>query len=78
MAINFSSRHWLLVVIGVLFVAYCLFQARFLILGPQVWIESPKDGATVSEPVINITGTAKNAAWISLNGRQIYRDEEGL
>lgn len=78
MATHFSSRNWLIILLAILFVAYCLFQARFLILGPQVWIEAPKDGATVSEPVITLSGRAKNAAWISLNGRQIYTDDIGL
>ena len=74
---SLSTRHQLLVVLGVLFVLYCLFQARFLILGPQVWIETPTDGLVVSDPVLVVSGTAKNTAWISLNDRQIFTNKEG-
>lgn len=74
---SLSTRHQLLVVLGVIFVFYCLFQARFIILGPQVWIETPIDGAVVSDPVVVLSGTAKNAAWISLNDRQIFTNEKG-
>ncbi|MBI2086846.1 MAG: Ig-like domain-containing protein [Candidatus Zambryskibacteria bacterium] len=78
MKISFLPKHWLLVTLGLIFAGYVLFQARYLILGPQVWIDSPQDGAVVSEPVIAISGRARNAAWISLDGRQIFTDEKGL
>ncbi|MBX4206520.1 hypothetical protein KW784_01915 [Candidatus Parcubacteria bacterium] len=78
MAINLSSRHWMLVVLGVALAAYILFQARFLILGPRVWIDIPADGAVLSEPVATVSGRAENVAWITLNGTQIYTDQQGL
>jgi hypothetical protein len=74
----FSARHWLIVLLGLIFVSYTLFQSRFLILGPRVWIESHADGSVVTEPLINLSGKASNAAWLSLNGEQIYTDEDGL
>jgi hypothetical protein len=72
-----KTKHWVIAAIGIAFAIYILFQARFLILGPQVWIESPRDGAVAEAPAITISGEARNAAWISLNGRQIFTDEEG-
>ena len=78
MAISFSPRRWLLTLLGVLFVGYVLFQARFLILGPQVWIETPQDGQALSSRVVIVSGEARNAAWISLNGSQIFTDEKGF
>ncbi len=74
---HFSTKHWLLISLGVLFLLYCLFQARFLILGPQVWITSPLDGEVASAKVLTASGQAKNVAWMSLNGRQIFTDSEG-
>jgi hypothetical protein len=76
--INFSTRQTLLLVMGVLFVAYCLFQARFLILGPGISIDSHQDGALVASSTIHLSGTVRNAAWIDLNGKQIFTDENGL
>ncbi len=77
MTTRLSSRHWLFIILGIIFTAYCLFQARFLILGPQVWIDSPRDGEVVGSSVVTLEGRARNAAWISLNDRQIYSDEDG-
>lgn len=73
-----STRHSALLVLGLLFALYCLFQARFLILGPGVSITSHKDGTAVHEPQITLSGRARNAAWISLNDRQIFTDEKGF
>lgn len=71
------QRHWLLILLGILFAFYCLFQARFLILGPGITIESPRDGEAVTGPAVTLSGTARNAAWITLNGVQIYSDPSG-
>jgi hypothetical protein len=70
-------RHWLLIILAVVFVIYCLFQARFLILGPQVSITSHRDGMVVTSPSVTLEGTARNTAWLNLNGRQIFTDEGG-
>jgi hypothetical protein len=78
MRVRLSSRHWLLVALGVVFVGYCLFQARFLILGPGISIETPVDGTVVSSPLVEISGRARNAAWLSLNGEQIFTNEKGF
>jgi hypothetical protein len=75
---NISTRHWVLIAAGVLFIGYVLFQARFLILGPQVKVLSPQDGAVVYSPVVVMSGTAKNVSWLSLNDRQIFTDEKGV
>lgn len=58
-------------------ICYSIFQARFKILGPQIEITSPSDGALVSTSVIEITGRAKNIAYISLNDHPIFVDELG-
>ena len=60
-----------------LIVGYSLFQARFLILGPRVSVATPTDGARAQNELVAIEGTARNAAWLSLNGRQIFTDEHG-
>ncbi|MEK7175976.1 MAG: hypothetical protein AAB695_01205 [Patescibacteria group bacterium] len=78
MKIDFSPKYWLLVSLSVLFFFYIIFQARFLILGPQVWINYPKDGEVVASSVITMSGVARNAAWLTLNGRQIFTNENGL
>jgi hypothetical protein len=56
---------------------YSLYQAKNIILGPELAIESPFDGATVNEPAVAIKGIAKNVAYITLNDRQIFVDKAG-
>jgi hypothetical protein len=78
MRLNLSPRHSILLLLGLTLAAYILFQARFLLLGPRVWIDSPADGAVVAEPIVTLSGRAENAAWLTLNGSQIYTDQKGV
>lgn len=77
---NFELRTLLkvlasLIVLG-LVLSYILFQARFLVAGPQIVI---KDDLTVqhNERTIYLSGTAQNITHLWLNDRQIYTDESG-
>lgn len=70
-------RHFFIALLFVAIISYAAFQARFIILGPEVVIGSHADGETVSEELVILEGTAKNIARISLNDRQIFTDEEG-
>lgn len=72
-----SPRHSLIFALGALFVAYVLFQARYLILGPGISVKSHADGAVATTSIVALAGTARNAAWLTLNGRQIFTDEKG-
>ena len=70
-------KHALLITLFLLLTSYSLYQARAILTGPRVWIESPLDGQEVSSSLVVMEGRAKNIAWISLNDRQIFTDEEG-
>lgn len=61
----------------VLIAAYALFQARFLILGPGIAIESPLPESELDAGMILINGRARNISFLSLNDRQIYTDTSG-
>ncbi|MDP3763441.1 MAG: hypothetical protein Q8Q92_02165 [bacterium] len=77
MKTDIQLRHAVFIIISILLIVYSLYQARALLAGPQIWIESPQDGETVENPLVVIKGQAKNIAWISLNDRQIFTDENG-
>src|SRR5882724_7772922 len=67
-------------IIGLFFAVlalYVIFQARNLLAGPQLTITYPKDNETISGPVIEVGGTAKNISFITLNDKQIYVDDQG-
>jgi hypothetical protein len=74
--IDFSPRQILLGLFFVCIVLYSLFQGRFVILGPNIRIDTPKDGASVTAPV-TISGHADNVAYISLDDRPIFTDDHG-
>ena len=56
--------------------AYVVFQARFLIIGPQLILtkESPQ---VVNERQITFAGSAFNISHLWLNDRPIYTDAQG-
>lgn len=74
---NRLPRYAAVILFFAVIVGYSLFQARFLILGPGVKITYPADGATIDNEIISLRGTARNAAWLTLNDKQIFTDEQG-
>ncbi len=65
----------LIAVCSVAFIIYVLFQARFLLAGPQIFVNSLPD--VQSERLITLEGQAKNIVRMTLNGRQIFTDKDG-
>ncbi len=57
---------------------YALYQGRFLILGPRLSLVSPQDNEVLTGPVVTVSGTARNVAWLTLNGGAIFTDQSGL
>lgn len=57
---------------------YSYYQSRNLIRGAQIELASPRNGATVLDPLITVSGTAKNISFLSLNDRQIFVDQSGV
>lgn len=57
-------------------VLYALFQARSLIFGPILIIDTPEAGSTVPVGLIEISGSARNVSSLSLDDRPIYTDKE--
>jgi len=63
--------------LGLLIVGYSLFQAEKLIAGPIIDVFTPESGATYHSPLIEITGRARNIAYLSLDDRKIFTDKDG-
>lgn len=57
------------------FIVYVLFQARFLLAGPQIFLDPI--GSAQTERLLTLQGQARNITRITLNGRQIYTDKNG-
>ena len=77
MKIDIKPKYGLLIILFILLIIYSLYQARALLAGPQISIENPQDGQMIENPLVIARGQSKNIAWISLNNRQIFTDEDG-
>ncbi|MDB5225576.1 MAG: hypothetical protein JWL87_528 [Candidatus Adlerbacteria bacterium] len=60
-----------------LIAAYGLFEARRLITGPEVFIDSPASGSATSTSLITVTGRTRNISFLTINDKPYYTDEEG-
>jgi len=67
----------LVVMVAGLIVTYTYYKTRDFIHGPVVIITSPVNGTTVNDSLVEIVGEAKRIAYISINDRQIFTNEEG-
>ncbi len=73
-----SILFYLFVAVGVLlFVIYVLFQARFMLEGPQITLIDSAASPQTTERLVTLEGTARNIVRMTLNGRQIYTDASG-
>jgi hypothetical protein len=75
-----SFRTTVLAVIGISFgllaIAILIFQARYLIIGPQISLTNAIDGPQNTRQ-ITLTGSARNISRLWLNDRQIFTDPSG-
>ncbi len=65
------------VCIVLVLIGYGFFEARRLIIGPVITIDSPIDGTATSSGAVLVSGTAENIAFLTINGRTAFTDEEG-
>lgn len=70
-------RRIILITLAVAIVGYGLFEARRLIAGPDIVIDSPADGSATSSPLVTVVGTAQNISFLTINDAPSYTDEEG-
>lgn len=61
----------------VLLSAFIFFNSKDLVLGIKIKSLNISDNSKISESIFELTGRAKNAVRLTLNGRQISIDERG-
>ena len=59
-----------------LILVYVMYQARFLIEGPKLYLIDEPDSIQNSQ-LVHLRGKASNISTINLNGRQIFTDRTG-
>jgi len=74
---GFNLRKTLLITSIILVVGYGLFNARNIIIGPQITILAPQTNSETSESLATVEGIAKNVVLVTLNDRAIFIDQEG-
>ncbi|MBI1957479.1 MAG: hypothetical protein HYS44_03435 [Candidatus Niyogibacteria bacterium] len=67
----------LLCLLLIVFGTYFVFRFRGFVIGPQITILEPEEGALLASPRVTVRGTGKDAARLELDGRPIYVDESG-
>ena len=58
-------------------IIFVFFRSHDLIFGVKIKNVNLKDGSVVTENLIKVTGIAKNAITLELNGREISVDQNG-
>ncbi len=61
----------------VVLLGYGAFEARKLVAGPEISINTPKNGSATSTALVTIEGTAQNIAFLTINDAPSYTDEAG-
>jgi len=70
-------RRAFIALVILLIVGYGLFEARKLIEGPVIVIDSPTDGSATSSTGLVIAGSAQNIAFLTINDKPAFTDESG-
>lgn len=72
-----SIKKWVLILFLSFFLLYGLYESYKLLSGPKLNILEPQNGAVFEKNLIDVKGTAKNVAFLSLNDRPIFVDKQG-
>jgi hypothetical protein len=72
-----SIKITLLSVFFLFIVVYAFSRSHDLIFGVKIKNVNIVDGAKIAENILHITGNAKNAINLTLNGREITVDQKG-
>jgi hypothetical protein len=70
-------RRVVLVGLCVLLLGYGIFEARRLIQGPTITIESPAQGSAISTSALTVVGFARNISFLTINNKPAFTDESG-
>ncbi|OGD66997.1 hypothetical protein A2442_02585 [Candidatus Campbellbacteria bacterium RIFOXYC2_FULL_35_25] len=74
---NKLLKYGIVAAVVIVVLSYAFYQTRNIIKGGVITIDYPTSGMTLKESLVEIRGTIKNASYITMNGRQIFVDEEG-
>lgn len=65
------------VVLAVIGTGYMYLRSLDFLRGPILILGSIQNGSTVGNSLVAVSGSVENIAFLTLNGRQIFTNEEG-
>ena len=63
--------------VGFGLVIYAYVQSREYLRGPVLKVEEPQNGSSSTTSLVALVGHTRNISFLTLNGRQIFTDEQG-
>ncbi|MEK7588654.1 MAG: hypothetical protein AAB438_02435 [Patescibacteria group bacterium] len=72
-----TLRIVLLISLFLFIIVFAFFKSRDLIFGVKITNVSIVDGSKTNEKLLHVTGNAKHAAILTLNGREISLNKQG-
>jgi Glucodextranase, domain B len=70
-------KKWAIIFFLFFFVIYGLYESYKIILGPKIYIDTPKNGQIFEKSLVEVKGSARNIAFMRLNDKPIFIDKEG-
>ncbi len=67
----------IIVLVAVGLGVYAYLQSKEYLRGPIIEITEPENGSMSTTSRVTLKGSAKNVSFLTLNGRQIFTDEQG-
>lgn len=67
-----------LILLFAIILGYGYFRSRGVISGVHIVVDSIQDGQTLSDSLVTLHGTAKNALTLTINDRPILVDQKGV
>jgi len=65
------------IILGIIIVLYAIFRLHDLLFGIRIEVNGITDGMVVTEPKIVISGIAKKASLLTLNGNEVFISKDG-
>lgn len=72
-----SPKVGIIIIFATIVVSYAFYRTHGVIIGPEIVLDSPANGATLSSPFIEINGKALRANRVTMNGRAVTVSEDG-
>ena len=64
-------------IVAIVLAIYGYSQSREYLRGPVIMIDEPINGSSSTTSLVSLRGSARNISFLTLNGRQIFTDEQG-